>query len=299
MKPEEGKRDLTINFLKKGKCFYVLYDKNMVQYEDISRENKLQEKERIKRGTTCKICNKPIIEENNKYNCEECNNPFHKSCLKSYSLDLGAADLLSDGESFKCFSCQGPIDFINIMSKREYDIYITSTKMQMSKDKRNKYIHEYINIRPSIVYEPIPKGQKPGSFKEEKHHCVLCGKDFELHNFIENLFFHHAHNNNCKGGYVHKKCLRKVLSIYFWRKYERYNGISILILTESEAQVLGKNWVCPLCNEKLTEKDLKMLVDPREWVRQIKMRDERDRVFRSRYNESRIITIYTESKGFT
>ena len=300
MQFKDNNRDLTINFLKKGNCFYVVYDKNMVQYEDINREHKLQKKEKRSRGTTCKICNNLIIEKDNKYDCEGCSTSFHKSCLKDYFVNLRAANSLSDGKAFECPSCKSPIKLKSIMTKGRYAPYIAEEKTKPFKDKRPKSIHGYTKPRPSISYPPISRGERSGSFKEEKHHCVLCGESFELNNVIESVFYHHAHNNNCKGGYVHKKCLRKVLSIYFWRKYERYNGISILILTENEAQVLGKSWVCPLCNEKLTERDLKMLVDPREWIRQEKMRDERDRVFKSRYNDNGIpiIVSYIDSKGF-
>jgi hypothetical protein len=294
---EENKEDHMINLLKKGGQFYVVYKESMPQYKYIKREYDLQVAERESKEAICKTCSKPLVEKESEYDCKSCSEHFHKNCLKSCFLNLKATSPFSDKEEFKCPLCRKTIQLKTVMDRGEYKKYKADARTKTSKAKRSRSIHGYLKSSPSIILRAVSKDQKIAALKEEIHSCVLCGESFELHNSIENIFYHNVYDNNCKGGYMHKKCLRKVLNIYFWRKYERYNGISILLLTKTEAQVLGRNWVCPLCDGPLTEAELKMLVDRREWTRQVKMRDERDRVSKSRYNEeSRKHIIYVDSK---
>ncbi len=70
--------------------------------------------------------------------------------------------------------------------------------------------------------------------------------------------------------------------MHFWRRYEKYYGQRILLLTRSEAKALRHEWVCPQCGKSFTEAELRSLVTEREWNQQLEMRAKRERPRMSR-----------------
>eukprot|EP00826_Nyctotherus_ovalis_P064387 TRINITY_DN9442_c0_g9_i1.p1 TRINITY_DN9442_c0_g9~~TRINITY_DN9442_c0_g9_i1.p1 ORF type:complete len:353 (-),score=90.18 TRINITY_DN9442_c0_g9_i1:187-1245(-) len=289
-----------LNFLKKDRQFWVIYEPAAPQYKDIRREYEQQQAEKSIVHILCDICHKPFTEEGTEYKCN-CISKYHKTCLKNYFINLKPVGSQPGQKDFRCPSCEGAIQLRDIMNREEYRKYKADAKIKTSRARRSNSIHGYdtsIVNKLDRTRRSASKETKVSGLKEEEHYCVLCGASFMLHKSIEEIFYHHAYDNRCNGGYVHKKCLREVLSVYFWHRYERYSEEKILLLTKAETRALGNNWACPQCSRAFSEDQLQQLVDPREWTRQIKMREERERVAKSRFVEERKdrVIIYKEGK---
>lgn len=301
--PEESKTQIphALSFLRRDGQFWAIYEPAVPQYEDVRREYEQQQAEKSVVHMLCDICNKPFTEHDTEYKCS-CRAKYHKTCLKNYFINLKPVDAQPGQKDFRCPACEGAIQLRDIMNREQYRKYKADAKIKTSRARRSNSIHGYdttIVNKLDKTRRSASRDTKVSGLKEEEHYCVLCGTSFILHKSIEDIFYHHAYDNRCNGGYVHKNCLREVLSIYFWHRYERYSEERILLLTKAEAQTLGNYWACPQCSNILTEDQLQRLVDPREWTRQVKMREERERVAKSRFAEERKdrVIVYREGKS--
>jgi len=275
----------TITLLIFGEDAYLVYDKTHIRYKEIEREYKFVAfgQESSIKEHPCRICGKSDLDEIVSHKCADTRNRLHKACLKKYFADATESKIYKNKVENLCPFCENPIELSEILDESEIKQFEREKEMQKMRSARASSLSGYIpNLRKNGRSQEVSTKRESSREKLKRHEfiCDLCGKNCEI-DYINNKVFVH-NDENCTGGCSHKECLIKSLTVHFWRKYEKYYGQRIILLTASEAEALKKQWVCPVCTKRLKESELRSLVTEREWSQQIEMRKKREKPLKER-----------------
>ncbi len=287
-----------IVLVKGEEDYFLLYDKTNARHHELDREysHKGPGSESSVRMHPCRLCDKVVQDDVCSHICKDNRAKMHKTCLKRYLADSTDEKVVQSKRNSLCPFCETPIELSEVMDPLEFQQYKRERKLQRVRSVRANSLSGYVpKLKTGQRSDSANVSRRESSRERVKRHefkCDLCAKDCEIA-YIENKVFIH-NSKECKGGCCHKECLISALSLHFWRRYEKYYGQRILLLTKTEATGLRREWVCPLCAKPLKEPELRSLVTEREWKQQIEMRDKRDR---RRYPGSPLKDLLAQAEG--
>ena len=270
----------TLSFLVRDTNYYLIYDKRNLKYKDIEKEYKhrMFGTESSIRFHPCRLCGKSDVENMTSHVCRDTGNHIHASCLKQYLSDSTDEKVLQNKKTSLCPFCENPIDLNEVLEEEELNKYKREKDMQKVRSMRASSLSGYVAKLQKEPEKPRSTISRESSREKLNRHefvCDLCGKTCQIDYINSKIFVHQ--DDCCTGGCAHKECLISTLSMHFWRKYEKYYGQRILLLTKAEAKALRREWVCPQCGKALKVSELKSLVTEREWNQQIEMMKKREK----------------------